>query len=96
MRLAQLIKFLRDRLKGVTLVCIGVLVLLALADIFLVGNDEAHTAVERFPAFWSLFGFAGCAVLIVLSKWYGHLGIMTREDYYDEEPPGTVEEAKHD
>ena len=96
MKLAKLIEFLRDRLKAVKLVCLGVLVLLALGDIFLVSHDEAHTAVERVPAFWSIFGFLGCAVLIVLSKWYGHLGIMTREDYYDEEPPGTVEEAKHD
>jgi hypothetical protein len=96
MRLAQLIKFLRDRLKAVTLACIGVLVLLALADIFLVGNDEAHTAVERFPAFWSVFGFAGCAVLVILSKWYGHMGIMTREDYYEDKPPRPPEERHHE
>jgi hypothetical protein len=22
-------------------------------------------------------------LIIILSKWFGHLGIMTREDYYD-------------
>ena len=84
MNLVKIIQFLRDRLKTVTLVCIAVLVLLALADIFLVSNDEAHTPAEHFPAFWSIFGFVGCVLIIIFSKWFGHAGIMTREDYYDE------------
>ena len=96
MKLAQLIEFLRNRLKTVTRVCIAVLVLLALSDIFLVSKDEAHTAAERFPAFWSIFGFIGCAVLIVVSKWYGHLGIMTREDYYEDNSSTAQEERKHE
>jgi len=86
MKLVKLIQFLRERLKTVTLVCIAVLVLLAVADISLVNNDEAHTAAERFPAFWSIFGFGGCVLIIIFSKWFGHLGIMTREDYYEDEP----------
>ncbi|HOX56230.1 MAG TPA: hypothetical protein P5205_04300 [Candidatus Paceibacterota bacterium] len=85
MNLARLIEYLGERLKTVKRACIGVLVLLALVDILLVGKSEAHTAAEHVPAFWSIFGFVGCALLIVLSKWYGHLGIMTREDYYEEE-----------
>jgi hypothetical protein len=84
MRLAKLIGFLRNRLKAVTLVCLAALVLLAAADILFVSNDEAHTAAEHIPAFWSLFGFFGCALIIIVSKWFGHAGIMTREDYYDE------------
>jgi uncharacterized membrane protein len=95
MNLVKLIQFLRDRLKAVTVVCIAVLVLLALADIFLVSNDEAHTAAEHFPAFWSIFGFVGCVLIIVLSKWFGHLGIMTREDYYDDKP-SKIEEERHE
>jgi hypothetical protein len=90
MNLVKIIQFLRDRLKTVTLVCVAVLVLLALADIFLVSNDEAHTAAEHFPAFWSIFGFGGCVLIIILSKWFGHLGIMTREDYYEDEPAAAV------
>ena len=96
MNLVKLIEFLRNRLKTVTLVCIALLVLLALADIFLVSNDEAHTAAERFPAFWSIFGFAGCVAIILLSKWFGHLGIMTREDYYEDGPAAAQEEGKHE
>jgi hypothetical protein len=84
MKLAKLIEFLRNRLKAVTLVCIAVLVLLAAADILFVSKDEAHTSAEHFPAFWSIFGFIGCALIVIVSKWFGHAGIMTREDYYDE------------
>lgn len=49
-----------------------------------VDKSHAHTALERVPTFWSVFGFAGCILLIVLSKTFGHAGIMKREDYYDE------------
>jgi hypothetical protein len=84
MNLAKLIEFLRNRLKAVKLVCITVLVLLAVTDILFVSNDEAHTTAEHFPAFWSIFGFVSCVLIIIFSKWFGHAGIMTREDYYDE------------
>lgn len=39
---------------------------------------------ESAPGFWSAFGFVACALIIILSKWYGHRGIMTREDYYND------------
>ncbi len=84
MKLVKLIEYLRNRLKTVIRVCIGVLALLFLADAFLVNKEHAHTAVEHLPGFWSVFGFVGCVLIIILSKWYGHAGIMNREDYYDE------------
>ena len=95
MRLATLIEFLRNRLKTVVRLCWAVLGLLILVDVFLVGKEHAHTWAERhIPAFWSLFGFVGCALIIVLSKWYGHAGIMTREDYYEKPAPSPASEAK--
>lgn len=84
MKLAQLIEFLRNRLKTVVRVCCGVLALLILVDAFLVNKEHAHTGPEHLPGFWSVFGFVACALIVLLSKWYGHAGIMTREDYYDE------------
>jgi hypothetical protein len=84
MRLARLIEFLRNRLKAVIWVCCAVLALLVLVDAFLIGKEHAHTKPEHFPGFWSVFGFIGCVVIILFSKWFGHRGIMTREDYYDE------------
>jgi hypothetical protein len=96
MKLAKLIEFLRTRLKTVKLVGIGVLVLVAALDVLFVSNEHAHTAVEHIPLWWSIFGFVGCALIIILSKWYGHLGIMTREDYYEDKPPKAPEERMHD
>lgn len=84
MKLARLIEFLRNRLKTVVRVCCAVLALLILADAFLVNKEPAHTGPEHLPGFWSVFGFVACALIVLLSKWYGHAGIMTREDYYDE------------
>ena len=84
MKLAQLIEFLRNRLKTVIWVCCAVLALLVLVDAFLISKEHAHTGAEHFPAFWSVFGFIGCVVIVLFSKWFGHRGIMTREDYYDE------------
>lgn len=84
MKLVKLIEFLRARLKTVIRVCCGLLALLVLADIILVDKEHAHTAVEHLWGFWSVFGFVGCVVIIIVSKWFGHAGIMQREDYYDE------------
>jgi hypothetical protein len=86
MILVQLIEFLRRHLKRVVWSCYGLLALLVAIDAlpFLVDKEHAHTAAERWPGFWSLFGFLACTAIIFLSKWYGHAGIMKREDYYDE------------
>ena len=84
MKLVRFIEFLRNHLKTVVRICFGALVVLILWDAVLVHKDHAHTAIERWPAFWSVFGFVGCVLIIVGSKWFGHAGIMTREDYYDE------------
>ncbi len=84
MKLAKLIEYLRNHLKTVVRVCFAVLALLILLDAVLVNKEPAHTKVEHIPAFWSVFGFVACAVIVLVSKWYGHAGIMTREDYYDE------------
>ncbi|HRT09302.1 MAG TPA: hypothetical protein P5233_13055 [Candidatus Paceibacterota bacterium] len=84
MSLVKLIEYLRNRLKTVVRLCWVALALLVVADILFVDKEHAHTAVEHWWGFWSLFGFVGCAALIIVSKWYGHAGIMQREDYYDE------------
>ena len=86
MILVRLIEYLRQRLKTVVRLCLVFLAVLILLDAIpaLVDKEPAHTALEHWPAFWAFFGFLGCIILILLSKWFGHLGIMTREDYYDE------------
>ncbi len=84
MKLVLIIEFLRRRLKVVVRVCFALLALLIVLDALLVNKEHAHTRVEQLPAFWSVFGFIGCVLIVVGSKWFGHTGIMTRENYYDE------------
>ncbi len=86
MKLVKLIEFLRKHLKTLIWICYAVLALLVVVDAIpaLVNKEHAHTKLEHMPGFWSLFGFIACALIVIVSKWYGHTGIMTREDYYDE------------
>jgi hypothetical protein len=82
--IASFIKYLRDRLPLVVKCCYVGLALLVAWDQVFVDKSLAHTAAEKIPGFWAVFGFVACVLIIIVSKWYGHLGIMTREDYYDD------------
>ena len=85
MRLLKIIQFFRRHLKRVVYTVLGVMALIVVLDAILVDKSHAHTWMEKgIPGFWAIFGLIGCILLILLSKWFGHLGIMTREDYYDE------------
>lgn len=86
MKLVKLIEFLRQRLKLLVRLSIGVLALLVILDAIpaIVDKHHAHTKIEHLPGFWSIFGFVACVLIIVLSKWFGHALVMKREDYYDE------------
>lgn len=86
MKLVKLIAYLRERQKTLVRLSFGVLALLIVLDAIpaVVDKHHAHTKMEHLPGFWSIFGFVACVLIIVLSKWYGHAGIMNREDYYDE------------
>ncbi len=86
MKLLTIIEFLRRNLKAVVRASWVLLALLVVVDALpgVVDKEHAHTAVERWPGFWAVFGLVGCSFLIVASKAFGHLGIMKREDYYDE------------
>lgn len=81
--IVKLIDFLRDRLKLVIRLSYVGLGLLVVWDYLFVSKEHAHTWPEHLPGFWAVFGFVACVLIIIISKWYGHLGIMTREDYYD-------------
>jgi hypothetical protein len=86
MKLVQLIEFLQKHLRTVVRLSLALLALLVVIDAIpgIIHKEHAHTAAEQFPGFWAVFGFVGCVVLIILSKAFGHAGIMQREDYYDE------------
>ncbi len=82
--IVKFIDFFRDRLKATIWASYAVLAILVVIDIVLVDKSHAHTWMEmKIPGWWSLYGFVACVLIIFVSKWFGHLGIMTREDYYD-------------
>ena len=86
MTLLRIIESLRA-LSGILLKAgIGILVLLVVLDAlpFVVDKADAHTAAERIPGFWAVYGLAGCFLLVWLAKILGALGIQKREDFYDE------------
>ena len=95
MNLVKLIEFLRNRLKTVVMLCcvgLGIVVLLD-AIPAIVDKEHAHTSIEHWPGFWAVFGFVACVVIIIASKWFGHAGIMVREDYYEEGPGDSLASA---
>lgn len=80
MRLVGLIEALRGR--AVKRIAYGVLGVLVVVDFF-IPRHEIHFFGDRVPGFWSAFGLVACIVIIVVSKWIGHHGLMKGEDYYD-------------
>ncbi len=71
------------RTKTMKRIFYAVLILIILIDFF-IPRHETHFFGDRIPGFWSLFGFAACIVIILISKWIGRLGIMQDENYYNE------------
>jgi hypothetical protein len=86
MKLVQYIEFLRRHLKHVIRICLGVLISLVVIDAIFVDKEHAHSLPEHWFGFWAGFGLLGCISIIFVSKWFGHAGIMVREDYYDRSP----------
>jgi len=83
MVLVRLIEALRRRPLLLMRLAVAGLALLVLWDALLLDKYKAHTALEKLPGWWSLFGLAGCAVLIIFSKWLVGRIVTTGEDYYE-------------
>jgi len=81
MKLLEIVVVLRT--KKVRRIAYGVLILLIITDFF-IPRHEVHFFGDNIRGFWSLFGFIACVLIIVVSKWIGHLGLMQHENYYDE------------
>ena len=84
----NLIEYLRERIRTAIGTCYLVLALVLAYSLY-VDKGHAHTWVEQhIPFFWSLFGFGAAAVIIGFVYWFGHSGIMVREDYYEKDSEG--------
>lgn len=64
-------------LKGFYAICI----ILVIAD-FIV-HRHISLGWEKIPAFYALYGFIACVVLVVIAKEMRKV-LMRKEDYYDE------------
>lgn len=64
-------------LKGFYAICI----LLVIADFII----HRHTTMlwEKIPAFYALYGFTACVILVVVAKLMRKV-VMRKENYYDE------------
>ena len=81
MNIIKVIETLRR--KAVKKIAYITLVLIIVTDFF-IPRHEIHFIGDGIPGFWSLFGFIACILIILISKWIGHLGIMQDENYYNE------------
>jgi|TARA_Y100000294_G_C8508463_1_gene317710 hypothetical protein len=81
MKLLDIIELLRS--KAAKRIAYGALIILIIVD-FIIPRHEIHFFGDKIPGFWSLFGFIACVLIIIVSKWIGHLGLMKDENYYDE------------
>ncbi len=51
-------------------------------------SHKGHGAGEEFIGeeiwgFWSVYGFIGCIIMIIVCKGVGHAWLMKKENYYD-------------
>lgn len=54
--------------------------LLVIADFIL--YRKVYHSWENIPAFYAIYGFVGCVLLVVVAKWMRTF-LMREEDYYD-------------
>lgn len=73
-----------DRPENVTRLLSGfyaICILLALADF--VVHRHIGFSWEKIPAFYALYGFVACVLLVLIAKKIRNV-VMRKEDYYDE------------
>ena len=67
------------KLRAILIVAIGITCILG----FIFPYEHPHFWWQKIPVFDAVFGFLGCVIIVVVSKWLGHRWLMKREDYYD-------------
>ncbi|MEN8141126.1 MAG: hypothetical protein ABFR97_07895 [Thermodesulfobacteriota bacterium] len=80
----RLIDYLRDHLKVVVACCyVLIAAVTAWGSVVAFNSHHTHMFFEKWPGFWSFFGFAACFGLLTVARWLGNC-VKTREDYYDD------------
>lgn len=70
-------------MKRIWLAALAILILSVAADL-LTRSEGAHGGFfwSYIPGFFALFGFIGCAAIVLISKWVGHRWLQREKDYY--------------
>ncbi|MCK4491044.1 MAG: hypothetical protein KAU03_00365, partial [Candidatus Altiarchaeales archaeon] len=50
---------------------------------FIIRPAHAHIWFEEIPGFYAVYGFIGCALIVIVSKALGHNLLQREEDYYE-------------
>ena len=79
---SQTIRLHKPTRRGTALALVLGAVLVALP--WVVPVEHHGAAWDAIPAFWALFGFVGCAVIVLASKALGHALLQRPEDWYDD------------
>lgn len=58
-------------------------ILLLVLDFVLPKHDHAHFSFENKPAFFAIFGFVSCIILVVIAKYVLREMVKRKEGYYD-------------
>jgi len=56
-------------------------ILIFILDLFT--HKHAHFAWEHWPAFYAIFGFVACVILVLVSRFILRPLVKRKEDYYD-------------
>ena len=69
-------------IKKLRIILIGSIILSCVLG-FAFPNQHPHFWWQEIPVFDVVFGFIGCIMIILVSKWIGHQWLMKDESYYD-------------
>jgi len=69
----------KKKIKIIIAVILGIVVL---SD-FLVHRHHPHFIWDKIPGFGAAYGLFSCIVIVIISKFIGHHGLMKKEDFYD-------------
>ncbi len=64
-------------------IALGVITLISLILEFTVLADYDKHWWDAIPAFYIIWGFISCVLIIYVSKWIGKLFLFRSESYYD-------------
>jgi len=62
-------------------ILLAILVFLVIIDPFI--SKHPYFDVEKIPAFYAVYGFFSCALIVAVSKILGKIWLQRGENYYD-------------